>query len=189
MTVPEGHIEDFISGDPVRATPEEVNAVQVFARILVNDYDYPQEFIQTHPQWRVKVRPSDTRKEYPIDIGVFSEANHTDENIQIIVECKQPNRRDGRTQLQDYLRFSTARIGVWFNGEERLCLKKSESGGEVVFEEIPNIPKHGERLEDIGLYRREDLKVAYNLKSVFRTIRNYLAANAVGTTRDEVFTL
>ena len=28
---------------------------------------------------------------------------------------------------------------------------------------------------------------AHNLKSVFKTIRNYLAANAVGITRDEVF--
>jgi len=47
--------------------------------------------------------------------------------------------------------------------------------------------EHGERIEDIGLYKRKDLKPAHNLKSVFRTIRNYLAANAVGITRDEVF--
>ncbi|MHC5773667.1 hypothetical protein [Nostoc sp.] len=45
----------------------------------------------------------------------------------------------------------------------------------------------GERIEDIGLYKRKDLKRANNLKSIFKTIRNYLAANAVGITRDEVF--
>ena len=49
------------------------------------------------------------------------------------------------------------------------------------------IPKYGERLEDVGLYKRKDLLISHNLKSVFRTVRNYLAANAVGITRDEVF--
>jgi type I restriction enzyme M protein len=187
MTLKDGYIEDFISGVAVRATPEEVEAVQVFSKMLVDDYGYPKELIQTRPQWRVKVRPSDTKKEYPIDIAVFSETAHTDDNIKIIVECKKTNRKDGKTQLEDYLRFSTARIGVWFNGEEKLFIKKSESKGKITFEPLPNIPRYGERLEDIGLYKRKDLKKAHNLKSVFRTIRNYLAANAVGITRDEVF--
>jgi type I restriction enzyme M protein len=187
MELKEGYIEDFISGVAVRATPEEIEAVQVFSKMLVDDYGYPKELIQTRPQWRVKVRPSDTKKEYPVDIALFSNQKYDEENIQIIVECKKSNRKDGRTQLEDYLRFSNARIGVWFNGHEKLFLKKTESKGKVIFEDIPNIPKYGERLEDIGYYKRKDLKPAHNLKSVFRTIRNYLAANAVGITRDEVF--
>lgn len=40
-------------------------------RILVDDYGYPKDVIQTRPQWRVKARPSDTKKEYPVDIAVF----------------------------------------------------------------------------------------------------------------------
>jgi len=187
MELKEGYIEDFISGTPVRATPEEVEAVQVFSRMLVDDYGYPKELIQTRPQWRVKVRPSDKKKEYPVDIAVFSNKKHTDDNIQIIVECKKKTRKDGKTQLQDYLRFSKARVGVWFNGSERLFLFKYEHDGKIEFRELPNIPRHGERVEDIGKFRRKDLRPATNLKSVFKAIRNYLAANAVGTTRDEVF--
>lgn len=187
MELKEGYIEDFISGAAVRATSEEVEAIQVFSKMLVDDYGYPKELIQTHPQWRVKARPSDTKKEYPVDIAVFSEREHRDNNVSIIVECKKANRKDGRTQIEDYLHFSTARIGIWFNGNEKLFLKKCEERGRVIFEILPNLPKHGERLEDIGLYKRKDLKIAHNLKSVFRTIRNYLAANAVGITRDEVF--
>src|SRR5690606_26585433 len=57
----------------------------------------------------------------------------------------------------------------------------------VLFEEIPNIPRFGERLEDVGKFKRKDLKPATNLKVIFKSIRNYLAANAVGITRDEVF--
>ncbi|MGQ4809972.1 hypothetical protein NKDENANG_03415 [Candidatus Entotheonellaceae bacterium PAL068K] len=131
-------ITDFISGVSVRAIPEEIHAVQVFSKMLVNDYGYPKGQIRTHPQWRVKVRPSDIKKQYPIDIAVFSGDRHTDETVQIIVECKKLNRRDGRTQLQDYLRFSEARIGVGFKGEEKLFLKKYEKAGQVFFEEIPN---------------------------------------------------
>jgi len=156
----------------VRATPEEVEAVQVFSRMLVDDYGYPKELIRTRPQWRVKVRPSDTKKEYPVDIAVFSEKEHRDDNVDIIIECKTSNRKDGGTQLEDYLRFSTAGIGVWFNGDEKLFLKKYEAKGKVVFEVLPNLPRYGERLEDIGLYKRKDLKKTHNLKSVFRTIRN-----------------
>ena len=180
-------IIDYVSGIEIRNTPEERDAVQVFSKILVEDFGYPKENLQTRPQWRVKVRPSDTKKEYPIDIAVFEDKSHSDGNIRIIVECKKKNRRDGKTQLQDYLRFSNAQIGVWFNGNERLFLKKTEKKGKVIFEEIPNIPRFGERLEDIGLFKRKDLRPARNLKTIFKAIRNYLAANAVGITRDEVF--
>lgn len=183
----EGYIYDYISGVQVKATPEEIDAVQVYSKILVEDYEYPKERIQTRPQWRVKVRPSDNKKEYPVDIVIFDSNKKEDGSEIIIVECKKKNRKDGKTQLEDYLRFSRARLGVWFNGDEKMFLKKSEKDGKVHFEEIPNIPKYGERLEDIGLYKRKDLKTAHNLKSVFKTIRNYLAANAVGITRDEVF--
>ncbi len=183
----EGYIIDYISGKPVKDGPEEREAVQVFSRALVDDYGYPKEYIQTRPQYRVKVRPSDIKKEYPLDIAVFDDKNHDEDNIYIVIECKKKSRDDGKTQLQDYLRFCKAELGVWFNGNERLFLKKIEKGGKVFFEEIPNIPKYGQRLEDVGQFKRSDLHPATNLKSVFKTIRNYLAANAVGATRDEVF--
>ena len=185
--IKEGYIVDYISGLQVKDTPEEIEAVQPFSKILVDDYGYPKEFVHTRPQYRVKVRPSDTKKEYPVDIAVFSSKEHTYDNEYIIVECKKKNRKDGKTQLEDYLRFSRAYLGVWFNGEERLYLQKIEKGGKVLFEEIPNIPRYGERVEDVGKFKRKDLRPAENLKPTFRTIRNYLAANAVGITRDEIF--
>ncbi len=179
-------IIDFISGKEVNATPEEVEAVQVFAQSLVNDYKYPKNLIITHPQFRVKARPSDETKEYPVDIAVFSNEKIDDDNLYIIVECKKKNREDGKTQLQDYMRLSKAYLGVWFNGEERLFLHKVEKDGKVFFEDIPNIPQYGQRLEDIGQYKRKNLVKAHNLKSTFKAIRNYLAGNTVGATRDEV---
>lgn len=181
----DGYIFDYISGEQVKATPEEIEAVQVFSKILVEDYGYPKTQIQTRPQYRVKIRPSDVKKEYPIDIAIFNSTEHSEDNIHIIVECKKKNRKDGRSQLEDYLRFSKASLGVWFNGEERFFIRKIEKKGTVSFSEIPNIPNFGQRIDDIGLFKRKDLKPTHNLKSTFKAIRNHLAANAVAATRDE----
>lgn len=82
-TIKEGYITDYISGLSVRETPEEVDAVQPFSKILVDDYGYPKGFVHTRPQYRVKARPSDRKKEYPVDIAVFSSAVH-DENQSIL---------------------------------------------------------------------------------------------------------
>ncbi|MCY4262427.1 MAG: N-6 DNA methylase, partial [Candidatus Dadabacteria bacterium] len=171
----------------VNATPEEVDSVQVMSKLLVEEYGYPKEFIQTHPQYRVKSSPSDKDKSYPVDIAIFNSSEKKESTIEIIVECKKRDKKDGIDQLEDYLRFSRAKLGIWFNGEERVFKQKIEKKGKIYFSNIPNIPRYGERLEDIGLYKRKDLKVPNSLKVVFKSIRNYLAGNAVGATRDEVF--
>lgn len=181
----DGYIKDYISGIEVKSSPEEIQAVQVFSKQLVLDYGYPKEYIQTRPQWHVRSRPSDIKKEYPVDIAIFTDKKKSDENIFIIIECKKRNRKDGIHQLEDYLRLSRASLGVWFNGEERRFIKKIEKDGKVLFEEIPNIPRFGERVEDIGLFKRSELRQAHNLKLIFNAIRNHLAGNTTGTTRDE----
>lgn len=180
-------ITDYISGQNIQATPEEIDAVQPFSRQLVEDYGYPKEHIQTRPQYRVKHAPSDSTqsKMYPVDIAVFNSDVHTDEHLKLIIECKKKTRKDGRGQLENYMTLSSAELGVWTNGVERLFLRKHVTKSGITFEEIPNIPKYGQRIEDIGLFVRQDLRPTHNLKSVFKSIRNYLAANAVGITRDE----
>lgn len=183
--VKEGYIIDYISGLEVKATPEEIEAVQVYSKILVEDKGYPRNLIVTHPQHRVKVRPSDRKKEYPVDIAVFNNSID-DDNILIVVECKKKNRNDGITQLKDYLRFCKADFGVWFNGNASQCIRKIEKNGRVDFVEIPGIPNYGQRIEDVGMYKRCDLKPTHNLKTTFKAIRNHLAANNVGATRDEI---
>ena len=43
-------VQDVISGQMVPGTPEEIGAVQPFARQLVQDYNYPVAHIRTRPQ-------------------------------------------------------------------------------------------------------------------------------------------
>jgi type I restriction enzyme M protein len=182
-----GFLEDFISGELVRASPEEIDAVQVIARRLVEDYGYTKRQIQTHPQFRVRRRPSDEEKSYPVDIAVFRDERKTEDDLLMLVECKQQNRKEGLGQLRLYMDMSPAEVGVWFNGEDHVYLRKvHHKDGRRTYEEIPNIPRRGQRIEDIGLYRRQDLTRPSNLKAVFRDLRNHLAGNTTGITRDEV---
>jgi type I restriction enzyme M protein len=181
-----GYTIDFISGLPVKDTPEERDAVQVFARRLVEDYGYPKELIQTRPQHRVRKRPSDEEKSYPVDIAVFRAPKKLEDDLFMVVECKKKTRKDGVAQLKLYLDMSAAEVGVWFNGDEHEYLRKIlHQNGSRTYEPLPNIPRHGQRIEDIGLYKRKDLKKPSNLKSVFRDLRNHLAGMTTGITRDE----
>jgi type I restriction enzyme M protein len=181
-----GYIRDFISDFPVRATPEEIDAVQVFSRRLVEDYGFPKAHIQTRPQYRVRKRPSDEEKSYPVDVAVFRSGKQIEDELFMVVECKKKNRKDGVAQLKLYLDMSAAEVGVWFNGDEHEYLRKvHHKNGSRTYVTLPNIPRRGQRIEDIGLFRRKDLVKPSNLKAVFRDLRNHLAGMTTGITRDE----
>ena len=182
----EGQIQDFVSGHWVKASPEEVDAVQIFSRRLIEDYDYPKSHIQTRPQYRVRKRPSDEEKSYPVDIAVFKNSRRIEDDLFMVVECKKKNRKEGLAQLKLYMDMSAAEIGVWFNGLEHAYLRKVyHKDGRRTYQELPSIPRYGQRIEDIGLFKRRDLKVPSDLKAVFRDLRNHLAGNVTGITRDE----
>ncbi|MFB0563348.1 MAG: restriction endonuclease subunit M [Candidatus Lokiarchaeia archaeon] len=183
--------KDFISGELVKATAEQLEAIQPFSRKLVEEYDYDKKQIQTFPQYRVPKRPSEAdrkQKSYPVDIAVFTTENKIDENLFMVVECKRKTRKDGERQLKTYLELSRAQIGVWFNGKQHLYLQKIfDEEGRMFFKQIFSIPKKGQRLEDVGKHKRKHLVPPKNLKLLFGDIRNYLAGMAEKITRDEAF--
>jgi len=162
--VKEGYVRDYISGQLVKAGPEELEATQVFSKILVEDYGYLKDQIQTRPQFRVKTAPSGEEK-YPVDIVVFKTTKKSYDNVYMVVECKRKEKKEGRKQLDIYLNLiPSVEIGIWFNGKEHLYLRKilDRKTGTVSWEEIPDIPKRGQRIEDIGLYKRKDLQKTQN---------------------------
>jgi len=182
----EGYLTDYVSGKLVRATPEEVEAVQVFSRRLVEDFGYPRNHLTTRPQFRVRRRPSEERKSYPVDIAVFSSDRRHEDDLFMIVECKRKTRQDGEKQLRLYLTMCPAQIGVWFNGKDHIyLLKKYGTGGTIEFTTLPTLPKYGQELGDIGLLTRENLTPPTNLKAIFKDLRNHLAGNTTGITRDQ----
>jgi len=181
-------VRDYISSNWIRSgVKEHEEAVNIFSQRLVEELGYSKNQIQTIPQFRVKVSPSGQEK-YPVDIVVFNNENKSYNNVYMLVECKQPNRKDGRKQLDIYLNLvPSVEIGIWFNGKEHLYLWKTRDPKTQrwTWTEIPDIPKKGQRVEDIGLYKRKNLEIPKNLKAVFNDIRNHLAGNVTGITRDE----
>jgi len=175
----DGYILDFISGQEIKATPEEIEATQVFSKRLINEYEFKIEDIQTRPQYHVRKSPSDeAKKEYPADIGVFNSRSRAESDLIGLVECKKKTRKDGLEQLKLYMDMCSSVVwGVWFNGEEQINLLKVKKNGDILYREIPNIPKKGQRIQDIGQYKRKDLKPAKDLKSHFKVINNYLYGN------------
>jgi len=177
-------IRDYISGQRIQATPEELEAVQPFARRLVEDLGYSRQQVQTRPQFMIRGAPSGSPK-WPVDIAVFPDEQRDHGSVYMIVECKQPTRRDGYDQLVSYLNLCPASLGVWFNGNEHLYLHKEYHEGTPTYVEIASLPKNGERVEDMGRHLRRQLVNPFNLRAQFRDIRNHLAGSARGVTRDE----
>jgi len=175
----DGYFFDYISGQEIKATPEEIEATQVFSKRLVEEYEYSKEKIQTRPQYFVRRTPSDeAKREWPVDIAIFKDKGRAESDLFGIVECKKKTRKDGLEQLKLYMDMcSSIQWGVWFNGDEQINLQKIKKDGDLIYLEIPNIPKSGQRIEDIGKYKRGDLKPAKDLKSHFRVINNYLYGN------------
>ena len=68
---------------------------------------------------------------------------------------------------------------------EKHLLKVIDKNNNIQYIEIPTIPKKGQRIEDIGRYKRKDLQPAKNLRVIFDDMRNHLAGNVTGFTRDE----
>lgn len=180
-------IVDYISGLEAPGTPEEIEATQPMAKILVDELNYPKSVIRTRPQFQIPKSPSDTSSTYPLDIVVFESDCHDKDNIRMIVECKSSDIKTGRTQLEKYMGLCSAKLGVWFNGNDIVILKKIVSGNKFAFQELPFIPKHGVDLDaDICLYK-SDLKSDRDLKPALNRIRNFLAAREEGITQDSTF--
>ena len=178
-------IIDYISDIEVLATPEEIEGTQPFSRILVEDYGYPKDQIITRPQFRIGKSPSEERGTYPVDIAVFNSSTKTSDTLEIIVECKRKDEKTGKKQLEQYLKLSPAKIGVWFNSTNTLILQKIITKQGVTFKGLPALPKFGQGIEDIGKHTKESLIETHNLKTIFNSIRNFIAGNSAGTQRDE----
>lgn len=174
-------IIDYISGIKVKAGPEEIYAVQPFSKSLVEDYGYPKDCITTRPQVRVPRTPSD-RKGYPMDIVVYEDSSK--QKIKMIIECKKTDinlSAADQRQLENYMNLSDVELGVLFNGNNSIYLHRNQKNE---FEEIPSIPRYGEKLSEIGLFTKDKLKKTHNLKAIFNEIRGWIVANG-NVTRDE----
>jgi len=173
-----GYIQDFITGRWLKDRPEE-GPRQILEKRLVEEYGYSKNQIEI--EFPIQ---KGSKRIGPTDIAVFRNEKKIIDNLYIIVEIKRKERKDGVDQLKSYLSPTNAEFGIWFNGKDIVYLQNLKRA--PFFREIPDIPKQGETLEDVGLYQKKDLKPATELKTVFETIHNYIYANE-GLLKEKVF--
>ncbi len=149
---------------------------------LVLEYGYPINQINLE----IPIKSGQVTLPKKADIVIFNNSVNHDPASQayIIVEVKKKDRTDGIDQLQTYCNNTTAEFGVWFNGKEIVYQHRKREPHQ--FNDIPDIPRKGETLEDVGIFFKDDLIPATELKSVFEIIHNHIYANE-GFLKEKVF--
>jgi len=177
----EGYIKDYISSEWIKDKPEE-RVRQTYLRKLIEEYGYDSKNIKTE----VSIKSGQTETKKPADIVVFNGKGYDPgRHAYIIIEVKRKDRKDGKEQLISYVNSTTAEFAVWFNGKEIAYYQRYRDPRHE-FIDIPDIPKSGESIDDVGKYYKKQLSPASELKATFETIHNYIYANE-GLLKDKVF--
>jgi type I restriction enzyme M protein len=180
IIIQQGKVLDFIDGKTQRnETPEEY-VRQEIAKSLVREYLYAKA--QVEVEFTVRVGSKKPRA----DLVIFPPATeHVQEKALIIVECKSSavkssDKKDGVGQLQSYMAACpNVTYGMWTNGVERFCYRRIVKDGQVIVEDVPDIPEFGRGEEDVDRPRFDQLKAATSdaLLFTFRRCHNYIAGN------------
>lgn len=176
ITIPEGRICDYIDGKFRRDTPEEY-VRQTIEKRLVNEHKYSKDQIEV--ELTIKQGGNKPR----VDLAIFPEGKeHIQDNIQIIIECKeekvQPsNKKDGVEQLKSYMAACVnCEWGMWTNGKHKQVFQKVRIKNEWQFIERIDIPSTDTTIEEVERPKRNKLRKASddNLLFVFRTCHNHI---------------
>lgn len=180
IKVPEGKICDYIDGKLRNDTPEEYVRQNIEKR-LVNELNYDKVHIRI--EHTLQVGSSKPRADIVIFPKEVSEL--TQENVQIVIECKREavdprGKKDGIEQLKSYMSVcSNCEWGLWTNGKHREVLRKIKgTNGKIQFIDFNDIPSADGLIEDIEQPKRNRLRNAVedNLLFVFKTCHNHIYA-------------
>lgn len=159
LVVPEGQIVDYIDGKFRKDTPEEYVRQNIEKR-LVDEHKYDRERIRV--EYTLKVGSRRPRA----DLVIFPEdcENFSQENIQIIIECKKEsvephNKKDGIGQLQSYMSSCpNCKWGMWTNGKTKEVFRKVvNEKGQIEFQEYNDIPPADGSIDQVDKPTRSTL--------------------------------
>ena len=151
-------------------------------------------------EWHVPKTPSEATnreskrsfKGYPVDIALFDDVEFVNdyEHIVAIIECKEPNKNEGISQLKIYLGLEPhARLGIWTNGTEFVRVYKLPSAGDFKVVEGVGLPKPTENFILAGDKRitYSDLQIpsTRELKSAFSSLLGVITSRDTRSTRRE----
>lgn len=193
----EGWGYDCATGKPVDIRKPEEAVRQKYEKILHVDYgyDYKQMDIEVFIKRGSRPEPTGKKEEAEEDRADIVIYNMTDPNkrdqhqdIVGIIETKRPLQNEGVKQLMSYLSASSAKWGVWTNGDLGGIeyLYRDPIKGTIKRDFIFGIPKNGESVEEMGHITKARLIPATDLKLIFRRILNTLYANTSISRREKL---
>ena len=167
----DGRIVDFLDPSVTRADTLEERVRQTYARVLVEEYQYPKSCLAFEAPINIG------RETRYADIVVYDSPEacvaRDQGRIVLIVETKAPSKEDGRRQLTSYIFASSALGGVWTNGGSPAYFRRVEHPHPHL-REWTNIPRLAETWDTVGRYRKSDLRPPQNLKRVFERCHNVI---------------
>ncbi len=179
-------INCIIREKDIQLKPEEI-VRQLYTARLINQYKYPKKRIA------FEYSVSFGREKKSADIVIFDKDRP--DTPYIIVELKKPKLTDGKNQLRSYCNATGAPIAVWTDGEKISHYNRKDPN---FFEDITDIPKASQSLEDI-LTERFTLKDLIikdkivnerkSLKDIILEMEDEVLANAGVDVFEEVFKL
>lgn len=188
---------DLATGKPVDLRKPEEEVRQKYELILHNDYGYDYKqlnievFIKRGSRIEKNIKGIEIERDRA-DIVIYSSAdtNKRDQYQDIIgiVETKRPEQSEGVKQLMSYVSASSARWGVWTNGDRGGIeyIYHDSKTGSIKRDFIFDIPKNGETVEDMGLITKQRLIPATDLKLIFRRLLKTLYANTNISRREKL---
>lgn len=143
-------ILDFIDGVTQRRDTPEERVRQEILKSLVREYGYKKEQIGVEES----IKFGSNRK--AVDVAIWEPGKaHTQENIYIIVECKDPKtkakgKKDGVDQMHSYASACmNSTYGMWTNGDELLTFRYVvDDAGKRGPEAVPDLPHAGGEVPD-----------------------------------------
>ena len=136
-------ILDFIDGVTQRRDTPEERVRQEILKSLVREYGYKKDQIAVE----YSIKFGSNRK--AVDVAIWHPGKeHSQENIYIIVECKDPKtkskgKKDGVDQMDSYAAACmNCQYGMWTNGDELLAHRYVlNEKGDRVPDAVPDLPQ------------------------------------------------
>lgn len=188
------YVSCLVREKEIKLTPEEIIR-QLYLDKLINEYNYPKSRIQVEVAVQKGRDTGDKEGKKRIDILVRDETNAP----YIIIEVKKPKVKDGYAQLESYMRWENAPIGVLCNGdsiEEFYHNKEDKHYKTTKLEKLSNIPNATQSLKDFlnakytlkNLYINDELQTK-TLKKIIKDFEDVILANSGVDSFEEIFKL
>lgn len=175
-----GNEEVQVYAEGGKSAPEEI-VRQLWVYKLMQQYGYLADEIDLEKgvQFGTEIGTK------AADIIVYTDSAKV--TPKIIVECKQPKRKDGIEQLKSYMNAKGAPVAVWSNGADSIILYRPYPANfdDTLFD----IPKRGQAPKDVLEASKTllQLKKDFNFKKIIQDLEELVLAKSGKDEFNEIF--